>query len=53
MAEIRNCKDCGRPFTLEPGEIKFFMDHRLKLPVRCKPCRKAKSKNMVEPNFDT
>ena len=49
MPEIRICKDCGKSFELCGGERDFFLSKRLQLPKRCKPCRKAKSKGMLEP----
>ena len=52
MPEIRNCKDCGESFEISEGERDFFLSKRLQLPKRCKSCRKAKSKGMLEPKFD-
>jgi hypothetical protein len=36
------CKDCGKPFTLEEGEIKWYEAKDWPLPKRCKECRKKR-----------
>lgn len=36
------CKDCGKEFTFTAGEQKFFEEHDLNAPVRCKECRQAR-----------
>lgn len=36
----RTCKQCGKQFEIEDGEIKFFRDKNLSLPKRCRGCRK-------------
>ena len=36
----RNCKQCGKEFTLSDSEIKFFNEKNLELPKRCSECRK-------------
>lgn len=36
----RTCKQCGKQFEIEDGEIKFFRDKNLSLPKRCRECRK-------------
>ena len=52
MAEIvKNCKDCGNQFTLSDSDQEYFASHfddkgrPWSLPVRCKPCGKAKKAN--------
>ena len=52
MVKIRICKECGRCFEISKGERDFFLNKKLQLPKRCKPCRKIKSKGMFEPKFD-
>jgi len=36
------CNTCHKNFEIPPGEAKFFKENNLKLPKRCKECRKAK-----------
>lgn len=36
------CKDCGRPFTLTEGEVKWYEGKGFPLPKRCKECRKKR-----------
>lgn len=36
------CKDCGHDFTIEPAEKKWYEDHEMTLPKRCKTCRALK-----------
>ena len=33
------CKQCGKEFTMEDSEIRFFKEKNLQLPKRCKECR--------------
>lgn len=42
----RTCKQCGRQFEIEDGEIKFYQDKNLSLPKRCKECRKLNNKSL-------
>lgn len=37
--ETRICKDCGAVFGLDKGEVKYYEEHNLHLPTRCKVCR--------------
>lgn len=34
--------DCGRTFSLTPGEIDFYVQRDFDLPKRCKTCRTAR-----------
>lgn len=38
----RTCADCGKPFVLSEGEIRFFNEKKLSLPKRCKGCREKR-----------
>ena len=38
----RECRDCSRPFTLTPGEQRFYAAMNYPLPVRCAFCRAAR-----------
>lgn len=40
----RTCKQCGKQFEIEDGEIKFFQDKNLSLPKRCRECRKLNNR---------
>ena len=42
------CSDCKEPFTISPGEQKFFNDKGFALPKRCKPCRTIRRQNNKE-----
>lgn len=42
----RTCKQCGKQFEIEDGEIKFYQDKNLSLPKRCKECRKLNNKSL-------
>lgn len=33
------CKDCGKPFIMEYGEVQFYKNKGLHVPRRCKACR--------------
>lgn len=35
----KKCRDCGREFTLNDGEINFYRSKGFELPSRCKACR--------------
>lgn len=35
----RKCKECGRTFALENGEVRYLLANGLNLPKRCGPCR--------------
>ena len=41
----RVCKDCGEVFYMEKGEVDFFQNKELSLPVRCKSCRDKRKAN--------
>jgi len=36
------CCDCKQTFNFAAGEQKFFAEHQLSDPRRCKPCREIK-----------
>lgn len=44
----RDCLDCGRQYTITPGEQEFYArmsgthGRAWKLPFRCEPCRRAR-----------
>ena len=39
------CKDCGETFYMDKGEIDFFTNKELSIPVRCKSCREKRKKS--------
>ena len=41
----QNCKACGESFDLNYGELNFYQEQELKVPVHCKPCIKARKNN--------
>ena len=42
----RTCKQCGKQFEIEDGEIKFYQGKNLSLPKRCKECRKLNNNSL-------
>jgi len=40
----RECKQCGKQFTLSDSEIKFYKSKNLTFPKRCKECRESNKK---------
>lgn len=40
------CVDCNKPFSIPPAEQKYYEEHNLFLPKRCKECR-SKRKETV------
>lgn len=42
------CCDCDRPFTFNRRDQKFYFDHDLTTPKRCKGCRAAKRRRVAE-----
>lgn len=46
------CKDCGKEYNINPGEISFYESHKLSLPKRCPDCRKSReaAKKEIEQN---
>lgn len=45
VARSKKCRDCGKPFEVTYGELKFLEERfgsDFGEPSRCKPCRKAK-----------
>ena len=50
----RKCKDCGKDFVLDDGEVNFYIRKKLHLPVRCKSCRlSVKQKRLLESQAKT
>ena len=41
----RTCRECGKEFELNEGEIQFYNAKNLELPKRCKECRDKKKNN--------
>lgn len=41
---FRECKDCGRTFTIPHTEVKWLEDRGLKIFARCKVCRDERRK---------
>lgn len=42
--ETRICRDCGTVFGLDSGEVRYYEEHNLHLPTRCKVCRENRRK---------
>lgn len=47
-SQPRNCSQCGRTFTMENGEVMFFLANDVAMPKRCKPCRKGRPEDFSE-----
>lgn len=47
--ETRVCRDCGKVFGIDKGELDYYNKHGLHLPTRCKACRK-KRKDSIDAN---
>ncbi|GHU62893.1 hypothetical protein FACS189445_6070 [Spirochaetia bacterium] len=47
------CIDCGKPFTLTPGERQYYWARGWELPKRCKDCRESKTIKEVQHNSTT
>ena len=45
----RLCKECGKEFEINDGEIQFYRAKKLELPKRCKECRERNKKNGRQP----
>lgn len=45
----RLCKECGKEFEINDGEIQFYRAKNLELPKRCKECRERNKKNGRQP----
>ena len=39
---VKQCRDCGKYFTLNYGEFMWFKNRNLSIPVRCCTCRAIK-----------
>lgn len=46
----RICKQCGKEFTLNDSEVKFYEEKNLDLPKRCSECRKENKNNKDDLN---
>lgn len=46
----RECKQCGKQFTLSDSEIKFYKSKNLTFPKRCKECRESNKKGNDQKN---
>lgn len=44
----RVCKDCGKEFEIEDGEIEFYESKGLSLPKRCADCREKRKASQAE-----
>jgi hypothetical protein len=40
---LNKCQECCKPWVFEAGEKQFYESKGLRLPLRCKPCRKLNS----------
>jgi hypothetical protein len=45
--DILKCEACGASFTFTAGEAQFFLEHDLRVPKTCKPCRKSRRENGI------
>lgn len=48
VSESRECRDCGEPFEIGPGERNFYESRGLTLPKRCPPCREFKRQERAQ-----
>jgi len=42
LSKVVVCRECGEPFVLSTGERKFYIDRKLKEPLRCDVCRQRR-----------
>lgn len=59
LIQMPNCVDCHKPWTMTPGEHRFFTQRveaakqpgaePFTMPKRCSDCRKAKNRNRLNP----
>ena len=45
------CQDCGQEFIFTEGEQKFYAEKNLITPKRCKACRDARKKLLIQGGF--
>ncbi|MCI5905735.1 MAG: zinc-ribbon domain containing protein [Oscillospiraceae bacterium] len=45
----KKCKDCGKEFTINDGEIDFYRSKGFELPNRCKSCRDKRKSQKAAP----
>lgn len=43
-----DCRDCGAEFSMSPGEVAYFAEKGLELPIRCAACRQKKREQAYE-----
>lgn len=41
------CVGCNKPFSIPPAEQKYYEEHNLTLPKRCKECRSKRKETVV------
>lgn len=39
---IKNCRECGKTFSITPGQQERFTANKLQLPTRCPRCREKR-----------
>ena len=39
VAETKTCPDCGKEFPITVGEVEWFKERDMSLPIRCAECR--------------
>ena len=52
LPRVEQCRDCGEYFLLSPGERKFYLDHQLSEPSRCKDCRSRRKAKAASGSID-
>ena len=51
---MHKCKDCQKDFSLTPGEVDFYTNHKaddgnpMVLPKRCSACRRMKRDKKIQ-----
>ncbi|MMZ60663.1 hypothetical protein D1872_227710 [compost metagenome] len=45
---FKTCIECAKGFDIDKGEYSYYVSKSLKLPKRCKPCRKKRKRNKGE-----
>lgn len=41
------CKDCKQEFYISNSNQQYFLEKKLKLPKRCKPCRRKNAERVM------
>lgn len=50
LPRVVDCIDCREPFIISPGERHFYLEHKLKEPLRCFDCRQRRRLERLQGN---